>query len=90
MLQSIERFALLLEAVQRDVEVITETGCVSGILHLNRNEGTIQKITAQLDNAYHDFLAASTIRLEVEQSKTHLAVQRLSAETVSAVALVFL
>jgi hypothetical protein len=38
------------------MEVITLTGGFSRLMHLNRNEQTLQGIKARLDDAYRDFL----------------------------------
>ncbi|KAJ7631597.1 hypothetical protein DFH06DRAFT_1223596 [Mycena polygramma] len=86
MVESIENFALLLEAIEREVKVIAAGGRCSTILHLNRNEGAVGRIKAQLDNAYRDVVAASVIRNEVAQFKTQLAVTALSAETAASTA----
>ncbi|KAK7063436.1 hypothetical protein R3P38DRAFT_2818606 [Favolaschia claudopus] len=69
MLESIERFTLLLDDVRTSMEEMAQTGRLSRLLHLNRNEQAIKQIQAQLDNAYRDFVAASTLRVEVQQTQ---------------------
>ncbi|KAJ6564569.1 hypothetical protein B0H19DRAFT_1258997 [Mycena capillaripes] len=75
MLLSIEKFSVLLDEIKCSMEAITLTGRVSRIVHLNRNECALQKIKPKLDDAYRDFLAASALRLEVQQ--TQLTVQQM-------------
>ncbi|KAJ7480293.1 hypothetical protein B0H11DRAFT_1916033 [Mycena galericulata] len=69
MLQSIERFTVLLDDIQRRMEAIALTGGVSRVMHLNRNEAALREINKRLDEAYRDFLAASALRLEVQQAE---------------------
>ncbi|KAK7026294.1 hypothetical protein R3P38DRAFT_2358062, partial [Favolaschia claudopus] len=73
MLQSIERFTLLLDDVRSSMEDMAQTDRLSRLLHLNRNERAIKQIQARLDNAYRDFVAASTLRVEVKQTQLVLA-----------------
>ncbi|KAF8207676.1 hypothetical protein K438DRAFT_1961938 [Mycena galopus ATCC 62051] len=68
MLQSIERFTLLLEQIRCSMETIAGIRGISRIVHLNRNERALQRIKAQMDDAYRDFLAASTLRVEAQQA----------------------
>ncbi|KAJ7289143.1 hypothetical protein C8J57DRAFT_426932 [Mycena rebaudengoi] len=68
MLQSIERFTLMLEEIRVSMEVITLTGGVSRVVHLSENERTVQDIKVRLDEQYRDFLAASALRVEVQQT----------------------
>ncbi|KAJ7087462.1 hypothetical protein C8R44DRAFT_30787 [Mycena epipterygia] len=82
MLQSIERFTVLLDEIQCRMEIIALTGGVSRIMHLNRNERVLQDIKTKLDDAYRDFLAASALRLEVQQ--TQLTVQQTQLATQNA------
>ncbi|KAJ7480296.1 hypothetical protein B0H11DRAFT_2025660 [Mycena galericulata] len=56
MLQSIERFTVLLDDIQRRMEAIALTGGVSRVMHLNRNEGVLREINKGLDKAYRNFL----------------------------------
>jgi len=88
MLLSIQRFSLLLEEIKFYMVTIADTGGVSRVLHLNRNERTLQRIKTQLDEAYCDFLAASVLRLEIQQTalseqqtRVHLGIQDISATT---------
>ncbi|KAJ7816021.1 hypothetical protein B0H13DRAFT_1916328 [Mycena leptocephala] len=74
MLHSIERFTVLLDEIRSSVEMIALTNGISRIVHLNRNERALQEIKAQLDDAYRDFLAASALRAEAQQTK--IAVQQ--------------
>ncbi|KAJ7087464.1 hypothetical protein C8R44DRAFT_991335 [Mycena epipterygia] len=81
LLKSIERFILLLNEIRCRMETIVLTGGVSRVMHLNRNERVLQDIKAQLDDAYRDFLAASALRLEVQQAhltaqQAHLTIQQ--------------
>ncbi|KAJ7087482.1 hypothetical protein C8R44DRAFT_752206 [Mycena epipterygia] len=79
MLESIERFTVLLDEIRCRMEKIALTGGVSRVVHLNRNEHVLQDIKAQLDDAYRDFLAASALRLEVAQA--HIGVQQTQLAT---------
>ncbi|KAJ6564573.1 hypothetical protein B0H19DRAFT_1259000 [Mycena capillaripes] len=74
MLLSIEKFSGLLDEIKCSMETITLTGRFSRVVHLNRNERALRDIKSKLDDAYQDFLAASTLRLEVQQ--TQLVVQQ--------------
>ncbi|KAJ7631601.1 hypothetical protein DFH06DRAFT_698239 [Mycena polygramma] len=74
MLKSMERFALLLDTVEREVKAITETGRRPAFLYLNRNESAIESIKTRLDDAYRDVATASTMRIEV-------GLRELSSET---------
>ncbi|KAJ7087484.1 hypothetical protein C8R44DRAFT_893191 [Mycena epipterygia] len=81
MRKSIERFNALLVEIRGHMKEIALTGGVSRVVHLNRNERTLQDIKAKLDDAYRDFLAASALRLEVQQAnlavqQAHLAAQQ--------------
>ncbi|KAJ6632306.1 hypothetical protein B0H10DRAFT_2206678 [Mycena sp. CBHHK59/15] len=84
MLESIERFTMLLDDIQCRMETIVLSSRISHVVHLNKNERALQGIRTQLDEAYRDFRVASSLRLEVHQAyltvqQTHLAV--LQAET---------
>ncbi|KAJ7917047.1 hypothetical protein B0H13DRAFT_344499 [Mycena leptocephala] len=74
MLCSIEKFTVLLDEIECSMEAITLTGRISRVVHLNRNERVLQNIKSRLDDAYRDFLAASALRLEFQQ--TQLAIQQ--------------
>ncbi|KAJ7087496.1 hypothetical protein C8R44DRAFT_991350 [Mycena epipterygia] len=64
----------LLDEIRRRMETIALTGGLSRVMHLNRNERMLQDIKAQLDDAYRDLLAASALRIEMQQA--HLMVQQ--------------
>ncbi|KAJ7763280.1 hypothetical protein B0H16DRAFT_1687847 [Mycena metata] len=68
MLQRIKRFTVLLEEIRYPMEAIAFTSSISRIVHLRRNERALQGIKAELDEAYHDFLAASALRVETQQA----------------------
>ncbi|KAJ7055327.1 hypothetical protein C8F01DRAFT_1160198 [Mycena amicta] len=87
MLKSIERFTVLLTEIRHRLEPIVRASSVSRIVRLNRNERTLAGIKAQLDDAYRDLVAASALRVEVQQTKialqqTHISIQQtqLSAQ----------
>ncbi|KAK7063421.1 hypothetical protein R3P38DRAFT_2818543 [Favolaschia claudopus] len=77
MLQSIDRFTLLLDDVRLEMEELARTGMVSRLLHVDRNEQTLGNIRSRLDNAYQDFLAASALRVEVQQTQLVLIQSQL-------------
>ncbi|KAJ7289144.1 hypothetical protein C8J57DRAFT_1493600 [Mycena rebaudengoi] len=86
MLQSIERFTLMLEEIRVSMEAITATGGVSRAVHLLENEQTVRNIKARLDEQYHDFSVASALRVEVQQTaiaqrqtETQADVEKVSA-----------
>ncbi|KAJ7920151.1 hypothetical protein B0H13DRAFT_2268303 [Mycena leptocephala] len=95
MLQSIERFTVLLDEVRCSMETISLTGGLSRVVHLNRNERALRDIKARLDDAYRDFSVASALRVEAQQAdiavqqtqlagqqaQTHLAVGKVVAAT---------
>ncbi|KAJ7087477.1 hypothetical protein C8R44DRAFT_893183 [Mycena epipterygia] len=81
MRKSIERFTALLVEIRGSMEKISLSGGVSRVVHLNRNERALQEIQSKLDDAYRDFVAASALRLEVQQARiaaqqAHLTVQQ--------------
>ncbi|KAF7343287.1 hypothetical protein MVEN_01760800 [Mycena venus] len=80
MLQSIERFTVLLDEISRSMEAIALSGSVSRLVHLNRNEHVLRNIKARLDDAYRDFLAAAILRAEIEQTQTRIVVQQTQAQ----------
>ncbi|KAJ6490451.1 hypothetical protein DFH09DRAFT_1453431 [Mycena vulgaris] len=88
MLFSIKCFTSVLAEIKCSMEAIALTGGVSRGMHLNRNERELQRIKAQLDDAYRDFVAASVLRLEVQHAalamqhaETHLEVKKYSLTT---------
>ncbi|KAJ6527857.1 hypothetical protein DFH09DRAFT_1285611 [Mycena vulgaris] len=82
MLRSIERFTVLLDDVRCRMDEITLTGRVSRLVHLNRNERTLQGVKAQLDDAYRDFVTASTLRLEVHQARLAVRQEEMHGKVV--------
>ncbi|KAF7343303.1 hypothetical protein MVEN_01762600 [Mycena venus] len=56
----------LLDDISAAMEPIALSGSVSRVVHLNRNERVIRDIKARLDDAYRDFLAACTLRVEAQ------------------------
>ncbi|KAJ7289138.1 hypothetical protein C8J57DRAFT_1493594 [Mycena rebaudengoi] len=89
MLQSIERFTLMLEEIRIRIEAITPTGGVSRVVHLLENERTVRDIKSRLDEQYHDFSVASALRVEVQQTAIAQRQTEMQAdvEKVSATAL---
>ncbi|KAF7343305.1 hypothetical protein MVEN_01762800 [Mycena venus] len=69
MLQSIERFTMLLDDIRLSMEAIALSSGVSRIVRLNRNERVLGDIKAQLEDAYRDFLAACALRVEAQQTE---------------------
>ncbi|KAJ7215924.1 hypothetical protein GGX14DRAFT_606888 [Mycena pura] len=88
MLQSIERFTVLLDEIRCRLEAIALTSTVSRLVHLNSDERALQRIKAQLDDAYRDLVAASALRVEVQstkisvqQAQTQRDITKISATT---------
>ncbi|KAF7343304.1 hypothetical protein MVEN_01762700 [Mycena venus] len=88
MLQSIERFTMLLDEISAAMEPIALSGSISRIVHLHRNERMILDIKARLDDAYRDFVAAVALRVEAQQTQlaaqqaqTHMDVRKLAVAT---------
>ncbi|KAJ7227945.1 hypothetical protein C8J57DRAFT_1730734 [Mycena rebaudengoi] len=50
------------------MEDIAPSDSLSRLVHLNRHDRTIQGIKARLDAEYRDFIAASALRVEVQQA----------------------
>ncbi|KAK7051933.1 hypothetical protein R3P38DRAFT_3255180 [Favolaschia claudopus] len=69
MLTSIAGFARLLGEIRDFLDNISNASKMSRLLHLNRNEMLLFGFEAHLDDAYRDFLAASALRLEVQQAQ---------------------
>ncbi|KAJ7198304.1 hypothetical protein GGX14DRAFT_470137, partial [Mycena pura] len=80
MLQSIERFTALLHDIRPSMEKIAGARGFSRIRHLNRNERTLQRFKSQLDYAYRDLLAASALRVEVQQAEMAAQQIQLAAQ----------
>ncbi|KAF8186523.1 hypothetical protein K438DRAFT_1973326 [Mycena galopus ATCC 62051] len=74
MSDSIYRFSVLLDEIRCALEEIFLAGSLSRAIRLNRNESQLLSFKTKLDDAYRDFLAASTLRLEVQQ--TQLVIQQ--------------
>ncbi|KAF7377259.1 hypothetical protein MSAN_00146200 [Mycena sanguinolenta] len=74
MLDSILRFSLLLDEFRNAMKNISHAGPFSRFRHLHRNESRLGSFKVKLDDAYRDFLTASTLRLEFQQ--TQLAIQQ--------------
>ncbi|KAJ6587954.1 hypothetical protein B0H19DRAFT_1097559 [Mycena capillaripes] len=68
---SIEHFSILFQLTSCTMlrGEIASTGGLSRLLHLHRNELTLQRIKSQLEDTYRDFLGASVLRLEVQQTQ---------------------
>ncbi|KAJ7200960.1 hypothetical protein C8J57DRAFT_421891 [Mycena rebaudengoi] len=79
MLQSIERFAVILDEVRCSMEAVSFSSKASRLVHLRDNECIIQDIKARLDDQYRDFLAASVLRVELQQ--TTIAVRQAQQQT---------
>ncbi|KAJ6527333.1 hypothetical protein DFH09DRAFT_1371420 [Mycena vulgaris] len=69
MSDSIFEFSSLLREIAYVLEDISGASTMSRFVNLNRNERLLKGIKGQLDEAYRDFLAASTLRLEVRQAQ---------------------
>ncbi|KAJ7853666.1 hypothetical protein B0H14DRAFT_2757965 [Mycena olivaceomarginata] len=80
MLLSIKRFTVLLDKIKSPMEAISTGGGVSRIIHLNRNERMLRSIRAELDEAYRDFVAASALRVEVQQTVISAQQEDLAAQ----------
>ncbi|KAJ7194639.1 hypothetical protein C8J57DRAFT_1488997 [Mycena rebaudengoi] len=61
------------------MEAISLSGKASRLVHLGDNERIIQDIKARLDDQYRDFLAASVLRVELQQ--TTIAVRQAQQQT---------
>ncbi|KAJ7257634.1 hypothetical protein C8J57DRAFT_1472589 [Mycena rebaudengoi] len=80
MVQSIERFKFVLDEIRAKVEVITATGSFSRLVHLRDTERTIQDIQTRLEKEYRDFLAASALRVEVQQTTMMQSQEHIQAD----------
>ncbi|KAJ7202022.1 hypothetical protein GGX14DRAFT_463563, partial [Mycena pura] len=69
MVDSISAFSCLLREIAYVLEDIFGASSMSRFVNLNCNERRLKDIKRQLDDAYRDFLAASTLRLEVQQTQ---------------------
>ncbi|KAJ7775323.1 hypothetical protein B0H16DRAFT_1712902 [Mycena metata] len=70
----------LLDEVRCSIEAIALTDRVSRVLHLNHNERILQGIRAQLDEAYRDFLAASALCVEAQQTEIALQQSKIAVQ----------
>ncbi|KAK7001882.1 hypothetical protein R3P38DRAFT_3045220 [Favolaschia claudopus] len=68
MVDSIEHFTVLLVDIRSATEDITHASRMSRFLRVAHHERKVQDIRTKLDNAYRDFEAASTLRVEFQQS----------------------
>ncbi|KAK7023229.1 hypothetical protein R3P38DRAFT_2628190 [Favolaschia claudopus] len=69
MMSSIAAFSTLLHEIEVYLAKIFSSSKMSRLIHLNRNENVLMEYKAQLNDAYRDFLAASTLRLEIQQTE---------------------
>ncbi|KAF7371532.1 hypothetical protein MVEN_00008000 [Mycena venus] len=84
MLRSLERFRVTLDEIRSSMEAIALARGLSPFMHLRANERTIQSIKAQLDDEYHDFLAASILRVEMQQTTIAAQVVRYAQQQTEA------
>ncbi|KAJ7206169.1 hypothetical protein C8J57DRAFT_1615023 [Mycena rebaudengoi] len=87
MLLSIDGFTLInsspssaLDEIRCGMEAIELSGSLSCLVHLNRHDRTIQGIKTRLDAEYRDFLAASALRVEVQQAANALIQAQMQSE----------
>ncbi|KAJ7206180.1 hypothetical protein C8J57DRAFT_1484882 [Mycena rebaudengoi] len=87
MLLSIDRFTLInsssssaLDEIRCGMEAIELSGSLSCLVHLNRHDRTIQGIKTRLDAEYRDFLAASALRVEVQQAANTLIQAQMQSD----------
>ncbi|KAJ7206153.1 hypothetical protein C8J57DRAFT_1484861 [Mycena rebaudengoi] len=87
MLLSIDGFILInsspssaLDEIRCGMEAIELSGSLSCLVHLNRHDRTIQGIKTRLDAEYRDFLAASALRVEVQQAANALIQAQMQSE----------
>ncbi|KAJ7206186.1 hypothetical protein C8J57DRAFT_1615083, partial [Mycena rebaudengoi] len=69
----------VLDEIRCSMEAISLSGKASRLVHLGDNERIIQDIKARLDDQYRDFLAASVLRVELQQ--TTIAVRQAQQQT---------
>ncbi|KAJ7200948.1 hypothetical protein C8J57DRAFT_1261017 [Mycena rebaudengoi] len=69
----------ILDEIRCSMEAISLSGKASRLVHLGDNERIIQDIKARLDDQYRDFLAASVLRVELQQ--TTIAVRQAQQQT---------
>jgi hypothetical protein len=79
MLKSIKAFTVILGEIRCNLEDIALTAWISRVVHLRRNERTVQGMKAQLDDVYRDFVVSSALRVEAQQTK--IAVQQAKQQT---------
>ncbi|KAF7375836.1 hypothetical protein MSAN_00473500 [Mycena sanguinolenta] len=80
MLESIIRFTVLLDEIKNGLERIEHAKTLSRIRHLNRNARTLEEMKIRLDEAYMDFVAASTLRSEVQHHGVNEKLVALNAD----------
>ncbi|KAJ7166619.1 hypothetical protein C8R46DRAFT_1094918 [Mycena filopes] len=85
MLKSIEGFTFILNDICTTMEKILLARSISRVVHLNSTERTLREIKSKLDDAYRDFLAASALRMEVQQAEIAVEHKALAVQTHTAV-----
>ncbi|KAJ7206156.1 hypothetical protein C8J57DRAFT_1734461 [Mycena rebaudengoi] len=80
MLLSIDRFTFALDEIRCGMEAIELSGSLSCLVHLNHHDRTIQGIKTRLDAEYRDFLAASALRVEVQQAANALIQAQMQSD----------
>ncbi|KAF7375846.1 hypothetical protein MSAN_00474700 [Mycena sanguinolenta] len=84
MLESnIDRFTSLLDEIKSGLEQIEHAKTFSRIRRLNRNARTLAELRSRLDEAYMDFVVASTLRLEIEHRDMNGRLIALHADVLS-------
>ncbi|KAJ7277566.1 hypothetical protein C8J57DRAFT_1582209 [Mycena rebaudengoi] len=80
MLLSIDQFTFALDEIRCGMEGIALSGSLSRLAHLNHHDRTIQGIKTRLDAEYRDFLAASALRVEVQQAANALIQAQMQSD----------
>ncbi|KAK7051991.1 hypothetical protein R3P38DRAFT_1632886 [Favolaschia claudopus] len=80
MMSSIAAFSTLLHEIEVYLAKIFSSSKMSRLIHLNRNENVLMEYKAQLNDAYRDFLAASTLRLEIQQAELTMRQKQLALQ----------
>ncbi|KAJ7141616.1 hypothetical protein C8R46DRAFT_581795 [Mycena filopes] len=81
MLKSIESFTSLLTDICATMEKLLLSRGISRVMHLNSTERALQEVKSRLDDAYRDFLVASTLRVEVQQAEIAVEHKALAVQT---------
>ncbi|KAJ7474047.1 hypothetical protein FB451DRAFT_283891 [Mycena latifolia] len=66
MLQSIERFTILLDEINGTMQQIAHAKTLSRVCHLNRNARTLADMRSRLDDAYRDFIVGHRYLLSLQ------------------------